>query len=117
MLRFRAGTEKPNAIGELRHVVRLFPPLYFAKTIRYRGRSVTSDEDKGDLVPHQFVRDWPCKLVAELHINYRHVEVIARDLILRFTQVSNGADYLRAARVQFILEVVRQKVFVLNEEN
>ena len=56
-------------------------------------------------------------LVSELHINSRHVEVIAIDPILRFTQVGNGAHYFRAARVQFIVEVVRQKVFVLNEEN
>jgi len=57
MPRFRNGTEHADVLNEFRHFVRLFPSHYVAKALENRTCSVTSDESKGNVSPHQFVRD------------------------------------------------------------
>jgi hypothetical protein len=54
---------------------------------------------------------------VEINVNRRYIEAVTRNLCLRRVKFSNRAYNFRAARFQLLFEVIRQKIFVLNDEN
>jgi hypothetical protein len=87
------------------------------ETLRHDVGGVSSTEEEGYALPHEFVSDWVSSLVAEVDVDDADVEMIAFRSAKGRVHFAVWSHDTRAVSFERVLQVHREKVLVLDDEN